>query len=70
VTLEVHLPELIGSIVFEPLEGSMLERLFGIHPAMTEKNLVDGAGTWQTADPEVEETSAQLASAPGRVLIA
>lgn len=69
VAFEVHLPELIGSRVFEPLEDSMLERLLGVHPSVSQEDLVNRAGRRQTENTEVEQAPAQLASSPGRVLV-
>src|ERR1700693_4914176 len=69
VAFEVHLPEQIGSGVFEALEGSVLERLFRVHPAVSQQDLVDGAGRWQVGGTCVQQASAKLASPPGRMAI-
>ena len=68
VSLEVHLPQIVGLGVLESLPGLVLAALGGVHHTVAPEDGSDGAGAGSCGHAQGSEPGVELASAPGRVL--
>jgi hypothetical protein len=68
ITFEIHLPQVIGSRVFETEKSVMLGCFSGFDHLVTFQNSGNGAGTGHLRLSQVEQSLLQLATTPGRML--
>src|ERR1041384_2384871 len=68
VTFEIHLPKVVGSLMFEADKGLMLSRFRWVEQLMTSQNSGNSTGTRYLLLAQVAQSLVQLATTPGRVL--
>ena len=70
VAFEVHLPQVVGCLVFKSLPGTVLGPLGGVNAAMTTQDRRDSTGGRHVRlkhIPAVQKPPSQLTSSPGRM---
>src|ERR1043165_6201932 len=67
ITFEIHLPKIVGSVVFETDEGLMLERFSRVNHLVALQNSRNGAGTGHLRLPQIQQPLFQFTTAPGRM---
>ena len=70
VAFEVHLPQVVGCLVFKSLPGTVLGPLGGVNEAMTTQDRRDSTGGRHVRlkhIPAVQKPPSQLTSSPGRM---
>ncbi len=70
VAFEVHLPQVVGCLVFKSLPGTVLGPLGGVNAAMTTQDRRDSTGGRPVRlkhIPAVQKPPSQLTSSPGRM---
>ena len=72
VAFEVHLPQVVGGLVFKSLPGAVLGTLGGVNAAITTQDRRDSTGGWYVRlkhIPAVQKPPSQLTSSPGRMCL-